>query len=290
MHTAAGRRTRRTALTTGAVAAVIAASACGPLASGPAATSSPDHEPVSTTTTTEPRTSTSSTTGDPPPPLPDGADLTRRVRNHMAVMNTVTITGTSYLDRVEVELEARGSTGGLHTPEEHAGASQTTLTRTDTGGTLELRALGEQQYVKADSAWFGGGIGSARMAKHAGRWVKLPAPAGDVNAVRPNRLLKDRFYGDGLTVPDERTARTTAEKLDGDWVHRLDIERAGKDASVPRTLWVAAEDPPVLHQVISGAPPRRETLRFSGWDETSEKVPTPTGAKRLRDGQVGDLL
>lgn len=275
---------RRTALV---AAGAVVLSACGPVGGDEPKSSSSSHEPVVTTSTTEPSTSssTSATEGGPRPPAPDAATLVARAKQHMSSMSTVSITGTLYTDvghdTIPIELRSAGSTGDLTSQERHAGASKTTLTLPN-GGTLQVQAQGWYHYIKADAKWFAGlGTDDTMLAKYAGEWLKVTREDSPVDDLRPNSLVKGRFFGKSLTPFDGAKASGSTDSIDGEWVARIDLP-TGKGQRVSRVMWISLDPAkPEMLRLAYGQSPEQTVYEFSGWNDTNDQFTVPKGAKTM---------
>lgn len=288
LHTAHRARRRVALMAAGAVA--LSLSACGTFGPQEEEGSSSSHAPVETTSTTEPTSSTTSaTSGEPRPEPPDGGTLLTRAKEHMSVMSTVTIDGTQAMERegnkasIPMTLHSEGSTGGGSSQGKNAGASRTTLT-IDNGGKLEVHMQGWYHYVRANDAWFERlGTDETQMAKYAGQWIKIPYDDSPVEDLSPNRLLNGTFFGDSLTQIDVADASGATDRLNGDWVGRLQIASGDKGQEVSRTLWVSLDpDKPEVLKLTAGKDKSRATYRFSKWNETDDDLTPPKGAKALK--------
>lgn len=302
MHLKSTHRARRRAAFVAVGAVALSLSACGPLDGGDESSSSSTVEPVETTSTSDQPTSSSSSTsgGDPKPANVDGDQLLAQAKTRLGSLSTVTIDGTlvspgeddSTADDVPIKLHAEGSLGDVTSLDTYAGNSRTTLTL-DNGGTLEVIAKGYVHYVKADEQWFEGlDLQRSALAKHADRWLKMGAEGSPVNELRPNQLIKGSFFGPALTPFDGERASSSVAPYKGRWAHRLTLTTASTEGKqIPRTLWVSAEPgEPNMLELTFGRNPSRTTYRFTKWNETSDEIPAPAGAKTLKDNQVDDLL
>lgn len=276
---------RRTALVA-AGAVVLSLSACGLTGGEEPDSSTSSYEPVNTTTTTEPSTSSSSTTkGGPRPKAPDAATLVARAKQHMSSMSTVTITGTLYQehghDVIAIELRSEGSTGDLTSQETHAGASKTTLTLPN-GGTLHVQAQGWYHYIKADKKWFAGlGREDTQLAKYAGKWLKVKRDASPVDDLRPNSLVKGKFFGKSLTPFDGAKASGSTDRIDGEWVARVDLPQ-GKGQRASRVMWISLDPAaPEMLRLAYGQSPEQTVYEFSRWNDTNDQFTAPKGAKTM---------
>ncbi|WP_435200161.1 hypothetical protein [Janibacter sp. GS2] len=277
---------RRTALVA-AGAVVLSLSACGPVGGKDPGSSSSSYEPVITTSTTEPPTSssTSATRGGPRPPAPDAATLVARAKQHMSSMSTVSITGTLYTtvgrETVPVELRSAGSTGDLTSQERHAGASKTTLTLPN-GGTLEVQAQGWYHYIRADAKWFAGlGRDDTTLAKYAGEWLKVTRDDSPVDDLRPNSLVKGSFFGKSLTPFDGAKASGSTDRIDGEWVARIDLP-TGRGQRASRVMWISLDPAePEMLRLAYGQSPAQTVYDFSGWNDTNDQFTVPKGARTM---------
>ena len=286
-------RRRNSILLSGAVALCL--SGCGLLGEPVTSTGpTPSSVPLTTTSTTEPSPSSSPSPRDEDAPeLVGPQDLMKRVKTHSQDLPTVTITGRIPLDdSLSARLTAQGSTGGVGELDQQAGVSKSTLRLADGGGRLEMRVVNAEHYLRADEAWFATRKKTTSpLARHAGRWVRIPQENSPINEYRPNQLLKNEFYGSDLTPYDQTTGRVSTEKLRGTWTFRVDLGTAG--ATGPeheRVIWVEPElNAPHIRQLGYETPRGRTTLVFSRWGSTSEEIAAPANAKELQGSQVGDL-
>lgn len=288
---------RRTALVA-AGAVVLSLSACGTFGGEESESSSSSYEPVETTSTTEPSTSssTSTTKGGPEPAAPDAAKLVARAKQHMSSMSTVTITGTLFAEKghemIPVELRSAGSTGDLTSQETHAGASKTTLTLPN-GGTLQVQAQGWYHYIKADALWFTGlGTDDTTLATHAGEWLKVKRDDSPdkVDGLRPNSLVKGTFFGEGLTPFDGAKASGSTDRVDGEWVARIDLP-AGKGQKLSRVMWISLDPAaPEMLRLAYGASPEQTVYEFSKWNDTNDQFTAPKGAKSMTKERLEGIV
>ena len=287
-------RRRASLLLAGAVA--LSGAGCTLVAGDEAPPAASPVVPLTTTTTTEPPSPTFTSQGGPAATAPDPTTVVNAARNHMDTSANVTISGTLFdADRdLLVKIRAEGSTGGLKSGQKDAGISRTTASLAD-GGTLEAIIIGWDHFAKVDRKWLDG-VKAPRdspLRKHADQWVKVPRDNSPLDRYRPYQLLKQNFFGQGLTQFDARrsTVSIDSELVPGQDVYRVALNKAGKGGqSTQRILWVAAApQPPEPLQLTYGRYPTRTTLVYSDWNNSSEDFSEPRDFTVVEDISDDDL-
>lgn len=286
-------RRRASILLAGAVA--LSATGCTLFESGEdPTTSSSTHAPLTTTTTTAPSTSTSTSDGGTVKNPPSGKFVLAASRTFMEVNSNVTISGKLHdTDRdLDVTIRAEGSTGGLKSQRKDAGRSIATLS-VKGGGKMETITMGYDHYVKVNKQWLDTleAKRDSPMRKNLDRWVKVPFDNSPLDPYRPQQLLKQAYYGKGLTPYDAVKSPASIEELNGEETYRVAIRKAtDKGGGQERILWVSTDaQAPRPIRMTYGENAQRSTLNYSKWNSSREDFTKPAKFKVVEDVTGDDL-
>jgi hypothetical protein len=144
------------------------------------------------------------------------------------------------------------------------GKSAADATLTEKGkGTVEVRAVGSDYYIKADKAFWAAQVNPAAAAVLGSKWVKVPTAAA---ATFKSFLNMDAVSKDSFT-PNGTVTKGAPTSVGG----RQALPLSDNDG----TMYVALEGKPYPLKVENTKGTNKETVLFTNWDAPVTIVAPP---------------